>query len=187
MCESTCSGPAEQSSGSGGPGRLAGEEGSLQGKLLQVSSSQKAPTLPNSLPCPQAAVVRDPRGADGPLCPHLWSLMAEPAQSKKTESDRSRVEGGTSRRWASPGVIPRAAFPAELFQGRPECLSRHLAPGGASQAQGDRGHLNSSSLRCVTSSTSSNEPPSPTTPAPHPAVEKCPRHALWLPRTTLTV
>lgn len=111
--------------------------------------------------------------------------MTKPAQSAKTESDQSRVEGDASRQWASPGVIPRAAFPAELFQGRPECLKRNSAPGGASQAQGDRGHLNSSSLRCVTSSTSSNEPPSSTTLALHSCSGEVPQTRLLVTKDNL--
>lgn len=43
--------------------------------------------------------------------------MTKLAQSEKTESDQNRVEGEASRQWASPGVIPRAAIPAELFRG----------------------------------------------------------------------
>lgn len=105
------------------------------GRLLQVSSFQKVP-LPTLCLDPQAAVVGDPQSSNwASLSGHLWSLMTKPSQSEKTESDQSRWRVMPPGQWAFPGVIPSAAFPAELFQGG-QSVSVGIAPGGASQAQG---------------------------------------------------
>lgn len=106
--------------------RLWGSWQSSRGGCSRSPPPRKPLLSPTLCLAPQAAVVGDPRSSSwASLSGHLWSLMTKPAQSEKTESDQSRVEGDASRQWASPGVIPRAAIPAELFQGRPECLSRN--------------------------------------------------------------